>query len=378
MLAVGATGEDVNGFESGSVYIYELENGKWILQQKLLGSDTKAYDRFGYSIDLDGHTLVVGTESVSGNGEKGEIYVFEYKNGRWIETAILEPRDNQTRGRFGHAVIVDNDKIIASAPWSKDGGTVYVFQKNGNSWIEVSQLHLNAGITNPLFGWDLALHNNSLIIGAPLENDRHGAAYIYRKKGIDTWEQVVRLFDPDLNTRFKIGGRLGLTENIAIVGGYGLSNKGAALIFEHSNDKWSFRNKITNPIDPNMEDRFACAVSINSNQLLIGAESDKEGSMAGAAYVWGLSTITDISNTESRKTQVIPNPVDDIAWIVSQEQYLEIEIYNSNGTMVLKKSLSSFRTDIDLSDFLPGLYIIRATEKSNGIFPSQFIKLLVK
>ena len=58
---VGASGGVVDGTNTGSAYIFELqENGVWLETQKLFAWDGAAYDFFGYSVAISGTTALIG------------------------------------------------------------------------------------------------------------------------------------------------------------------------------------------------------------------------------------------------------------------------------------------------------------------------------
>ena len=69
--AVGASGDDDKGANSGSAYIYVRSGTTWTQQAKLLASDGDASDWFGHSVSIsaDGNTCAVGAY---GDDDKGE------------------------------------------------------------------------------------------------------------------------------------------------------------------------------------------------------------------------------------------------------------------------------------------------------------------
>ena len=69
---------DGNGSDSGSAYIYELVGGVW-QETKLLASDGESNDLFGWSVSIssDGSTALVGTRGDDDNGSNsGSAYIF--------------------------------------------------------------------------------------------------------------------------------------------------------------------------------------------------------------------------------------------------------------------------------------------------------------
>ncbi|MDH5514595.1 MAG: FG-GAP repeat protein, partial [Gammaproteobacteria bacterium] len=74
LVAVGAYG--YNG-EAGRVYIYRRSGTNWSLEKEITSSSLGTGDRFGYSLDLSGSTLVVGAyRDDDGGSNAGAAYVF--------------------------------------------------------------------------------------------------------------------------------------------------------------------------------------------------------------------------------------------------------------------------------------------------------------
>ena len=75
-LTTGVNGDqsDNNAPDAGAAYMFEREQGQWSQQTYLKASNTDAGDEFGYSMALDGATLVVGApvEASAASGINGD------------------------------------------------------------------------------------------------------------------------------------------------------------------------------------------------------------------------------------------------------------------------------------------------------------------
>eukprot|EP00740_Mantoniella_antarctica_P009976 CAMPEP_0181370292 /NCGR_PEP_ID=MMETSP1106-20121128/13334_1 /TAXON_ID=81844 /ORGANISM="Mantoniella antarctica, Strain SL-175" /LENGTH=475 /DNA_ID=CAMNT_0023487047 /DNA_START=12 /DNA_END=1436 /DNA_ORIENTATION=+ len=74
-MVIGAVLDDDKGISSGSVYIYTRDvagslTASWTQRAKLRAPDGAAGDRFGYSLDLDGDTMVIGAEHDDDKGSQ--------------------------------------------------------------------------------------------------------------------------------------------------------------------------------------------------------------------------------------------------------------------------------------------------------------------
>ena len=85
-LVVGAPGDGDSGSLAGSVYVFQRSGTGWTLRQKLLADDAQAADRFGSAVAVDDNTLVAGApfaDHLSNRRNFGRAYVFEQTNGVW-------------------------------------------------------------------------------------------------------------------------------------------------------------------------------------------------------------------------------------------------------------------------------------------------------
>lgn len=77
MALIGAYGDDHEGYESGSAYLFRTMNGLWQQVAKLTASDAQSSDWLGWSIALYGETAVTGAHRKDGAAEDaGAAYVF--------------------------------------------------------------------------------------------------------------------------------------------------------------------------------------------------------------------------------------------------------------------------------------------------------------
>ncbi|MCH7571767.1 MAG: FG-GAP repeat protein, partial [Planctomycetes bacterium] len=77
IVIVGAPQEDDLGVDSGSVHVYKRINGSWFDVGKINAPDGAAGDLFGGSVDYDGTTLAIGASGhESGGPNSGAVYLY--------------------------------------------------------------------------------------------------------------------------------------------------------------------------------------------------------------------------------------------------------------------------------------------------------------
>ena len=183
---VSASGDNDNGINSGSVYIFVRSDGVWTQEQKLVASDGASRYAFGVRVHIDGDTVIVGTARDSRYvDDAGSAYIFARNGNIWSEQGILKASDPICED-FGGPVAVSQDYAIVSC-WrsdehGSDSGSVYVFARNGTTWIEHQKIVSSDGAANDNFGRPVSLSGNHLVIGASGDDDNgsdSGSAYVY-------------------------------------------------------------------------------------------------------------------------------------------------------------------------------------------------------
>ncbi|MCI5192824.1 MAG: hypothetical protein D3915_06805, partial [Candidatus Electrothrix sp. AU1_5] len=158
------------GDHSGSVYVF-VRNGsdEWIQQTKLLPDDGTAEDHFGESVSISGDTIVIGARGDDDNGsDSGSAYVF-IRNGsdEWIQQTKLLPDDGTAEDHFGESVSISGDTIVIGASGDDDNGGL-----SGSAYIYSSiptTSDVTVTVTAPTSGTTYN-HGNQVTINWETEN----------------------------------------------------------------------------------------------------------------------------------------------------------------------------------------------------------------
>lgn len=80
-IVIGAKGDSVSGEDAGSAYVFSRDiNGDWSQLQKLESTDLGSYDEYGGSVDIDADSIIIGAHGNDDNGlNSGSAYVY-----RWL------------------------------------------------------------------------------------------------------------------------------------------------------------------------------------------------------------------------------------------------------------------------------------------------------
>ena len=168
--AVGAPGDDDQGADAGSVYVFVRSGNSWTAQQKLLPTDLGAGARFGTALALAGDALLVGAPNAA--AERGAAYLFTRSGTTWTLTQKLLPEGNTLAlPRFGAAVAIAGSYAAVGRDAST-GGRVDWFSRSGATWAPLGEAVTSSV---PRFGSALAMTETHTAIGSP-QDTLKGAA----------------------------------------------------------------------------------------------------------------------------------------------------------------------------------------------------------
>ena len=223
---VGASGDDENGLGSGSAYLFDTTTGKQIA--KLLPDDGATWDFFGTSVAISGATAIVGADGDDDNGDwSGSAYLFDTTTGK--QTAKLLPHDGAGGDEFGISVAISGATAIVGAWWDNDNsiqsGSAYLFDIT--SGRQIAKLLPDDGDLADWFGISVAISGATAIVGARnhiVNGDRVGSAYLF---DTTTGRQIAELLADDGAEFDNFGGSVAISGESAIVGASGDDDNGA-------------------------------------------------------------------------------------------------------------------------------------------------------
>ena len=290
---VGAINDDSG---RGSAYIYTRSGSTWTQQSKIVASDGATNDGFGISVSIssDGNTAIVG--SYRNNTSKGSAYIYTRSGSTWTQQAKIVANDAVSNDWFGFSVSISNDgntAIVGAYVDDNGRGSAYIFTRSGGTWTQQAKLVASDGADGDWFGYSLAISGdgNTAIVGARNDDSAKGSAYIYTRSG-STWTQQAKLLASDGagNDRFGFSVAISGDGNTAILGAYlGGSYKGVAYVYTRTGTTWSEQTRIL-ASDGASSDYFGWSVSISSdgNTAIVSAHYDdnEKGTNAGGVYVY--------------------------------------------------------------------------------------------
>jgi hypothetical protein len=303
--------------------------------ERVIASDRAEFARFGQAVAITDNYAVVGAYG-AGTYNNGQVYIFEKQGNNWVQTQILQNSDNENYDRFGYSVAIDGDWLIVGAIGEDDdengnnniskAGSVYIYKNISGTWTQTQKIVANDRSADDEFGWSLDIDGTTMIIGAHQDfedenglNPIHhaGSCYLFDlNMGTGVWTQTQKivasdrapdLYYPNGYTGEDLSDQFG--HSVAISGDYivvGALNHdyrpdlssgwqcGSAYIFERSSGTWIQVQQIINSDNAaGIWERFGSDVAIDSNIIVVGVWSQDYTPTgtdymknAGAAYVF--------------------------------------------------------------------------------------------
>jgi FG-GAP repeat protein/putative Ig domain-containing protein len=303
---IGATGDDINGADQGSAYIFSRSGATWSQQPRLLDTLGGKDDKFGVPVAISGDTVLIGAsfDDIDGNANQGSASVFVIRQGL-AEQQKLTAAYGAANDYFGDPVAICGDTVVVGASNNEIGGnyaqgSVNVFVRGGATWTHQQRLTADDGAAWDTFGASVAISGDTVIVGAvwasPGGNFEQGAAYVFTRNGA-TWTQQQKLTASD-GAAGDYFGVVAVSGDTAVIGAPGQDiggnlYQGAAYVFTRSGATWTQQQKLT-ASDGAAYEYFGSSVAISGDTVLIGAAWDDIGGNAdqGSAYVFTRSGAT--------------------------------------------------------------------------------------
>jgi FG-GAP repeat/Thrombospondin type 3 repeat/Bacterial TSP3 repeat len=281
-LLIGASGHDANGPYAGAANVYVKDHqSQWVIQQKLLPADGSDGEHFGDSVAIDGDTAIVAATSTL------SAYIFERDvQDIWIQKAKFTA-DIPAWPNAGVSVALHGDIALLGAAGpsggSTFGGRTYVFKRDVQGiWSQEATLISSGSTINDTFGFSVAVNGNLAVVGAPREA-LVGAAYIFTRDAQGSWSESASLLSDD-GSSFSDFGQTVSTDGNTVVVGAPDSAAGSVFVFSKQQEEGWTKTQQLFPGDGSQTDDFGYSVSLNGDQILVGAKGDTIST--GAAYVF--------------------------------------------------------------------------------------------
>jgi hypothetical protein len=220
-------------------------------------------------------------------------FAWSDQNSTLIDKVI--PSDAVDQGYFGAALSVWGDLSVVGAA---NADAVYIYRNEHNgSMTKIAKLTAPDGESNSQFGYSVSMDDGILAVGAKWSDQgglsNLGAAYLYQIEQNGSAYLLQKLVPSDANASDNFGYSISVSDHLVAVGSPyhdhgGIVNAGSAYFYRvEQNGTVSQLSKVT-ASDANASDKFGSSVSLSGNLLAVGAYDDDHAGIldAGSAYLF--------------------------------------------------------------------------------------------
>ena len=146
LIAVSAPYDDTFDEDQGIVYVYKQVNGEFVQSQILHSPAGDRAELFGFTLDFDGNSLIVGS-----------------KNG-----------DSFTETTFDNNTTYFDNKFSKFREIEEDAGAIRIYERQGDTLGYAQSIDFDdSGVR--YFGRNVLLSNNHIYVGLPFLNNQEGS-----------------------------------------------------------------------------------------------------------------------------------------------------------------------------------------------------------
>lgn len=297
----------------GVVKLYKNINNDWVLFDSPMNpdfnnNDLLAYRRFGQNVVINNEYFV--TTAFDRDLNRNKVYVFlieptSEETYRFV-TSFHSP-DHVPTQNFGWSLALSNNKLsIGTATGNTSSGKVFVYDLTQTSATLVQTLIPSAlqspDLENSKFGSTLKAFGDTLLVGAPSDDETLSGVYIYTLTGGNYVEGAL-ITSPDTanQSRYRFGLSLDISEKYLIIGSpYTAFQNGKVFVYEKVTGNWVHSATLDIPETTNNAGigeaytgvvlngpvYFGKAVSVYQETLLIGANFDNGNSSINGGVVY--------------------------------------------------------------------------------------------
>ena len=317
-VVVGAQG-------AGVVYVFRTTDGgatyAKVAELKAPDDELSSDLHFGYSVAIQGGTVVVGTD-VAGDPyeEPGSVYIYRTSDGGntyvFVQKLQASEPTYSDGGNFGSSVAIDGGTVAISG-----GGYVYIFRTTdgGGTWSQVAKLVTSEGVSISRISRP-AIAGDVVVAGAPGDDSfgsNAGSVYVFNTTdGGATYDEVAKLGASDAEDGATtgassdgdtFGSSVAIEGNTVVVGAEKKNQyTGAAYVYRSTDGGATYVEvAILTAADGVAGDMFGASVAIKGDTIAIGATQNNEdygepqGEGPGAVYIFrttdGGATYTQVA-----------------------------------------------------------------------------------
>jgi hypothetical protein len=305
--SVAVAGNAVVASGGSAVYVFTQSGSEWV-EAKQLEYPATPEEAGRFPVAISGDTIVAGADRAGISGD-GEAFVYAMPVSGWSAdlgkpNATLKAKVGQSG--FGYSVAIDGSTIVVGDPEAdveavEEQGEAFVFTMPGTGWsgnlTQSAELIDVPGEASEFFAAAVAISGETVAVGAWAHEHEHGGAYAFTMpaagwKGVvhQAAELTVKGVPEEL-----FGQSVAVSGTTIVAGAPDPSTEpnpgGSAYVFDEPAGGWSgslASSQTLTPSDPTQHAHFGESVSVSGPVIAVGAPKHQTFGFEfyGAAYVF--------------------------------------------------------------------------------------------
>lgn len=266
---------------------------------QVTASDAAANRFFGYSVAIDGDTMISGAPLATGgaiSNNDGNVYVFRWNGTTWEqEQRILGPSAvTGSQTDFGRSLAISGNTIAIGArlddtTGGANAGAVYVYTRVAGIWTLQQRLTASNGAVDDNFGDAVGIYGDTIAAAAPGAASDAGSVYAFTRAG-STWTQqqiLPAMTGAAAGDKAGENGAISINNDTIAVGAPAKSsNSGRVAIYQRQLTSWTNTIVLQSPV-ADATGQFGSSVSVLGDTLAVGAKNSAvTAATAGAAWIF--------------------------------------------------------------------------------------------
>lgn len=406
VIAVGAYNTFIEGTtdKGGAVFIFKKTGDEWTDMTetfKLQPNGLENLDYFGFSLDMEGNVLAVGSYGDDDvNRDAGAVYVFENSGSSWSAESLtltkkLKQKPHEQLGTSNnlarYSVKIEGGYIFASSTnydltASFNEGVVLVFGKDGTSWstadsTEVARLYVNEAERSLALGYAMDVDGDYVYAGT---NKDKVFMFKMPQGGWtgDVTESAVFLPSEGI-TPSQFGWYLSVSGEFLAISDHTASDtlrrSGAVHIYRMPEAGWLAENVEDYRLKSDHigeNDGFGNNVKMNGATLWIGESADSQvaiGTGSVSAFHFRFPTSARAPQMDS-DIMVYPNPFNDMLVLEGTQDVSRVVMRNIVGSVVKVVEVNDPQVRISTSELARGVYFVQCFEGDKLVQATKVIR----
>ena len=228
---------------------------------------------FGCCIRTFDDVTVYGARCGSPYDPVGPGYVEIYINDQYVQTLT----GNKFGERFGVSIALNEQYLCVGAyrenTIADNGGSVYVYKRQGTLYELVCLLYAPDKAEKDYFGYNIAIEQNLLVVGAYAKNmvgGEDGKAYLF---DLEKQECIANFTSPYPTKNENFGRAVAIFDKTIYVGSHKRNKQGTIFVFD-------VESNLLEKLQVHGTKGFGNSICVNDNYVMVGAyETNDNGSV---------------------------------------------------------------------------------------------------